>query len=962
MLRITPNNSAKGASTYYDEGLSKQDYYTEKNEIIGNWGGIAADKLGLSGEVTKDDFVSLCYNQNPQDQKQLTARNIDNRTVGYDFTFSVPKSVSIAYSVGQDNEILEAFRNSVSETMQQIEKEAATRVRKNGLDEDRQTGNLIWGEFIHTTSRPVDGVPDCHLHAHCFTFNATYDEHENQWKAAQFRQLKTDAPYYEAYFNSALADKLQKIGYRIERNERDFEIAGIERATIEKFSRRTEEIEKLAAEKEITNSKALDGLGAKTRASKRKGLTPDELRENWKTRLTKAETEKIFSAFGGKAVAIEKKKEISEDHAIDYALQHSLERKSAIDEKRLLTEALKRGCGSFNPDELKKQYQLRQDIIVGKKDNVVFTTTKDAINEERKLVATCHELKGRFKALNTDYQPKNNSLNHEQRQAVHLALNSTDGIMLIEGGAGTGKTTLMNEVKAGIEEGGKTIFPFAPSSDASRGVLRSEGYESADTISSLIANKKQHEHLKNGVIWIDEAGMVGNHTMNQVLEIAQKQNARIILTGDTKQHSSVERGDAMRIIKEKGGVRSVRVNEVVRQKNAAGYKAAMELLSKGQVEKGYSKLDQMGAVQEITDTEQRHKQIAADYLAGINERKGKGFKEVLVVAPTHYENENVTSAIRDKLKEAGKIDSNDLEHIRHKNLSLTNAQKQDAVNFHEGHVVEFHQNVKGFKAGSRYEVKGRNQDGKIIVNSIGDKEQSKILPLAEAENFQVFEKRKIVFATGDKIRITQNGKATNGRKLNNGQIYDIVGFMNNGNIRLNNGTTLPEDFAHFTHGYAVTSNAAQGKTVDKVIVAQSSASFPATTKEQFYVSASRGRESVTIYTDNKQELQERVINRSAERITATEIADIAKAQSVADKLKAQQTNITRLQALKESYAEGLRATADTFTKMASRGYQRILENARKYSSIANNDNTEQNQFTRRVKTIIANGKSKGISA
>jgi ATP-dependent exoDNAse (exonuclease V) alpha subunit len=69
----------------------------------------------------------------------------------------------------------------------------------------------------------------------------------------------------------------------------------------------------------------------------------------------------------------------------------------------------------------------------------------------------------------------------------------------------------------------------------------------------------------------------------------------------------------------------------------------------------------------------------------------------------------------------------------------------------------------------------------------------------------------------------------------------------------------------------VTSHSSQGKTVDKVIIAQSSMSFRASSVEQFYVSVSRGKESVAIYTDDKRELFS-AVNRSGQRMTATELA------------------------------------------------------------------------------------------
>ncbi|RAJ89925.1 AAA domain-containing protein, partial [Larkinella arboricola] len=691
-------------------------------------------------------------------------------------------------------------------------------------------------------------------------------------------------------------------------------------------------------------AKALDSLGSKTRENKLKGLSTDELRQIWLDRLTEGESEKIFSAFGGRA-AIEKRKgdfdpghKLTPDECLDHALSHSLERKSVVQEKQLLTEAYKRGFTSYSPEEIKKAYQNRTDLIHGKINSSHFVTTKEAIQEENKLIQSCIQSKGRFKPLNSDYHYKNESLNFEQRQAISHALNSTDGIIAIEGGAGTGKTTLMSEVKTGIEETSRKIFAFAPSSEASRGVLRQEGYVEADTLSALLINKQLQEQTKGHVLWIDEAGMVGNKTMNQLMELAKQNNNRIILTGDTKQHASVERGDAFRNIQEMGGIKAIRVNEVVRQKNAKAYKAAMEQISKGAFEKGYEQLDKAGAIREIQDKNQRLKEIATEYLQGISERKGKGFKDVLVVAPTHKEGEMVTDQIRHVLRSAGKIGKEDQQITRLRNLNLTEAQRQDVINYQAGQVIEFHQNVKGFKAGEKFQVTGKDEQGNVLVRN-GDIEN--FLPASEAAKFQVYARQEAGFAIGDKIRITKNGKATNGTKLNNGQIYNITGFDNEGNLRLSNGTTLNKTFGHFTHGYAVTSNTSQGKTVDKVIVAQSADSFGASTREQFYVSVSRGKEAVSIYTDNKHDLQSIVCNRSAERISANTIAD--QAQTVEKKIKAQSILVNRLQSLADSYATWKTNVA----AISRKAVERLVTNANKYAS-----NDPSPSFTQTQKPII----------
>jgi hypothetical protein len=81
-----------------------------------------------------------------------------------------------------------------------------------------------------------------------YVFNATFDPVEERWKAGQFMNLKADAPFFEAAFNARLADKLLAEGYGIRRTERDFELASVSRALIEKFSKRTLEIECLCKE------------------------------------------------------------------------------------------------------------------------------------------------------------------------------------------------------------------------------------------------------------------------------------------------------------------------------------------------------------------------------------------------------------------------------------------------------------------------------------------------------------------------------------------------------------------------------------------------------------------------------------------------------------------------------------------------------------------------------------------
>ena len=187
------------------------------------------------------------------------------------------------------------------------------------------------------------------------------------------------------------------------------------------------------------------------------------------------------------------------------------------------------------------------------------------------------------------------------------------------------------------------------------------------------------------------------------------------------------------------------------------------------------------------------------------------------------------------------------------NVHLTQAERAEPESYFPGDVIVFHQNAKGFTKGQRL-VAGEQP-----------------LPADQAKNFQVFHSTEIGFARGDKLRVTQNGKTLDGQhRLDNGALYQIDRFDREGNIVLENGWSVSKDFGHFTHGYCVTSHASQGRTVDRVLIGQSSDSFKASSREQFYVSCSRGRKEATVYTDDRAALLD-AVRRSDDRITATEL-------------------------------------------------------------------------------------------
>jgi conjugative relaxase-like TrwC/TraI family protein len=376
VLNITPQCGAEGAKAYF----AKADYYSEGQEIVGEWGGKGAVLLGQFGRVDRDVFERLCDNRNPLTNEPLTPITRSGRRVGYDFTWSAPKSVSVVHALTGDEGILTAFRDSIRQTMREMEAEMHARVRKGGAQEDRTTGNMLWAEFLHLTSRPVDGLPCPQLHAHMFCFNATYDGQESTWKAGQFGQIKQDAYYWQAVQQSRFASALQSQGYAVRRTKDAFEIVGVPDATLKKFSLRTSVIDRVAEELGITDPARKAGPAATTREAKQPEIPYPDLVTRWDGMLQPAERTALGEVRGTGIIT----KDRSAAH-LDYAKSHVFERTSVIAERRLLTEALRHGVGEATPETM-RQAAASGGLLSRVEDGTRWVTTPEVLAEERAML------------------------------------------------------------------------------------------------------------------------------------------------------------------------------------------------------------------------------------------------------------------------------------------------------------------------------------------------------------------------------------------------------------------------------------------------------------------------------------------------------------------------------------------------------------------------------------------------
>ena len=156
MLTAKTQLNLKNAKEYFRAHLCAGDYYSESQQIAGEWFGQGAKLLSLEGVVSEEAFLRLCEGRHPQTGEKLTLRRntqrrsngeiVANRRVLYDFVISPPKSVSVL-GLMKDVRVLTLHDHAVKSALAELESAAQTRVRKGAAQGSRVTGNVVAAGF-----------------------------------------------------------------------------------------------------------------------------------------------------------------------------------------------------------------------------------------------------------------------------------------------------------------------------------------------------------------------------------------------------------------------------------------------------------------------------------------------------------------------------------------------------------------------------------------------------------------------------------------------------------------------------------------------------------------------------------------------------------------------------------------------------------------------------------------------
>jgi ATP-dependent exoDNAse (exonuclease V) alpha subunit len=333
-----------------------------------------------------------------------------------------------------------------------------------------------------------------------------------------------------------------------------------------------------------------------------------------------------------------------------------------------------------------------------------------------------------------------------------------------------------------------------------------------------------------------------------------------------RQHHAIEAGAPVRqFLADKLTV--AELQSIRRQRNPE-LKRAVELAARGQPGQALELLEKQQRVSEIADAAARYQRIAVDYLHG-----HEAGQKTLVVSPGNDERRALNHEIRNLLVAHGHVEKQGRDHQILVRRDLTRAELGQARSYGEGDVIYF---ARGSKR------QGVNKDSYLTVDS-GDPARNSLtlrdgirarieLSPARWRGIQVYNWEHRTLAVGDRLQFRIHDKRN---RVANGEFTTVTELTaTQAKLRFDSGRELSVNLSqlrHVDHGYASTSHAAQGTTLDRVILNVDSMRSPQlVNRKQFYVSISRARHDARVYTDDAQALR-RAIARESQKAIALDV-------------------------------------------------------------------------------------------
>ena len=557
-------------------------YYQEHGAAPSQWYGAGAAALGLTGQVRHDDLVQALQGHLPSgvDVSARSGREGAHR-MATDLTWSVDKSVAMILASGVDPRLADVASEAARVVADVIEREIIYARHGHGGREREYTAKAVIAAHTHEATRTEDGRADPDWHVHFLVLNAT-QRSDGTWSNMKldFGEASRILKIADAAGKASLAWRLQELGYRIRRTDNGFEIEGISREQIEKFSRRKSQIDAELERRGLTRETATAAeRAAANLATRGNKSTLEKSEQQWQWRQEYREAGVDIDAIVARAreraaagpIPIA---DLSEEAARAGA-RDAGEREAVFDVNAARLSALRAGMGSVTLQTVDHQVGRKVggliDVGGGKR------TTLDALRTEQSIQSKVRAMQDTVAPITSSdlasvaaekaATAESKTFSRSQIAGIVHSCTTPDQVTGVVGLAGAGKTTALKVVVDVYQSRGFEVIGLGPTTKAVH-ELRDAGADTTRTMQSVLAANPVPGGEKR-LYLIDEAGMISAKDMLRLVERAQLEGAKTILVGDYRQLHSVEHGIPFEQLIKSGALRIEKIDEIQRQRNAA---------------------------------------------------------------------------------------------------------------------------------------------------------------------------------------------------------------------------------------------------------------------------------------------------------------------------------------------------------------------------------------------------------
>ena len=563
---------------------------------------------------------------------------------------------------------------------------------------------------------------------------------------------------------------------------------------------------------------------------------------------------------------------------VDLALEHLSTREASFKYTTLLSTSLSHSVATEDKRVLDYEQvtklidqKIANGDVIRKSDNSL--TTKYQVKLEQEILSNVSRHRGKLEpilALLSQPFPKaanDIKLTKGQLAACSLVTNSKDQFVVIQGYAGTGKTTVFKELKKILSDhhgNNFELIALAPTHQAVQ-ELQKHGLE-AKTLKSFLNN--QIIPKSNQLFILDEASMVANQDFAKFTSMVANSQSRAILSGDIAQLQAVEAGKPFELIQKSGLVEQVILKEIIRQTDPTHKAAVIDILA-NRLETSLSKIP----ITEVEDHKKLIEQIVKDYCS----RDAVTKANTLVIAHSNQDREAINLAIHN----VEKAKKPELGVIRLTSKQLSNSEQKQSWLYNINDVVKLN--------GKYYTIISKQNE----VLLLRDRQNGKDInfnptKISKADMVNLYEPTQKNLSPGDLVKITETDRTRNLFANSQYRIQDID--RTNYTVTLNNELVLDmrkDQNHHWDYAYATTGYGAQGVSRKHIIDLANTKRRILTNQRSYYISASRATESMRIYTDNKQNLVKLLLTNKLDKTTALESKNLTQSpKSTLSKVKA----------------------------------------------------------------------------